>query len=118
MLILASCGGGGGGGGGTSTTATISSISPLGMVASGTARALSITGTNFASGMTISVTNNLGGAYTTGTVIVQTSNLITSNVTIAAAPSDKYVTVAVKSSTGTTLASTVLGVANTNKTLL
>lgn len=115
-LSIASCGGGGGGGS-VAATATITSISPVGMVASGTPRALSITGTNFASGMTISVTDSLGGAYSTGTVTVQTSNLITTNVTIPSAPTDKYVTVAVKSSNGSLLASTILGVASTNITL-
>lgn len=116
-FLLSSCGGGGGGSS-NNTTATITSISPVGMVQSATARALSITGTNFASGMTISITDSLGGTYTTGTVTVQTSNLITSNVTIAAAPTSRYVTVAVKSSSGTTLATTTLGVASVNKTLL
>lgn len=116
-LSIASCGGGGGGGGSVAATATITSISPVGMVASGTPRALSITGTNFASGMTVSVTDG-STTYTTGTINVQTSNLITTTVTIPAAPTNRYVTVSVKSSTGTLLASTILGVASVSKTLL
>lgn len=117
-LLLMSCGGGGGGGGGTTTpgTVTITSISPLGMVASTTARSLAITGDNFATGMTVTVSNSLGGTYTTGTIAVSTQS-ITTNVTIPTAPANRYVTVTVKSSTGTTLASTTLGVASVSKTL-
>jgi hypothetical protein len=66
--------------------------------------------------MTISVTDSLGGTYTTGTLTV-TSSMITSSVTIPSAPTDRYVTVAIKSSTGTTLTSTILGVASVSKTL-
>lgn len=116
-LSLASCGGGGGGGGSSTPSATITSITPVGMVQSASSRALSLTGTNFASGMTISVTDNLGGAYTVGTVTVNSSSLISTTVTIPTAPAAKYVTVAVKSSTGTTLASTTLGVASVSKSL-
>lgn len=118
-LLLTSCGGGGGGGGGTTTPGTVSitSISPLGMVASTTARSLAITGDNFVSGMTVTVSNSLGGTYTTGTIAVSTQ-MITTNVTIATAPTDRYVTVTVKSSTGTILASTTLGVASVSKVLL
>jgi len=43
--------------------------------------------------------------------------VLTANVTISAAPTDNYVTFAIKSSGGTTLASTVLGVAGANKTV-
>ena len=115
-FALASCGGGGGSGSTANTTATISSVSPVGMVASGTARALSLTGTNFASGMTVSVTDG-STTYTTGTVTVQSANLMSTTVTIPTAPTSRYVTVTVKSSTGVTQASTILGVASVSKVL-
>jgi hypothetical protein len=116
-LILFGCSAGGGGSSPNTATATITSISPAGMVQSTTARAFSLTGTNFANGMTVSVTDNLGVSYATGTVTVQTSNLITGSVTITTAPASRYVTIAVKSSSGTTLATTTLGVASVSKTL-
>ena len=116
---LISCGGGGSSTTTTigSTTPTITNIEPVGIVQSSVPQALSIAGTNFASGMTVTVIDSLGGAYTVTLASVTSSKVITTNVTIPSAPTDRYVTVAVKSSTGTTLASAVLGVAGTNKTL-
>ena len=117
---LISCGGGGSSTTTTigSTTPTITNIVPVGIVASSVPQALSIAGTNFASGMTVTVIDSLGEGYTVTPAYVTSSKVITTNVTIPSAPTDRYVTVAVKSSTGTTLASAVLGVAGTNKTLL
>ena len=117
---LVSCGGGGGATTTTSTgntTPTITSITPAGIVASSVPKTLSILGTNFISGMTVSVTDSIGGAYTVSPASVTSSTVLTTNVTIPTTPADSYVTVAVKSSTGTMLATAVLGVAGTTQTL-
>jgi hypothetical protein len=114
---LASCGGGGGGGGSTPPAVTITSITPVGMVQSASSHAISLTGTNFSTGMTLSVTDSLGGSYAAGTVTALSSNVITSSLTVPSAPADRYVSVALKSSNGTTLATTILGVASASKTL-
>lgn len=114
---LASCGGGG-----SSTTnnapqpATITSIVPIGIVASSNAQPLSIGGTNFVGGMTVSVTDNNGNDYVISPAVVSSAT-ITTNINIPASPTDKYVNVTIKSPTGTTLASTILGVASSPKTL-
>ncbi|MEQ1589914.1 MAG: hypothetical protein ABL902_06130, partial [Gallionella sp.] len=106
-LIVASCGGGG-----SSTPdnpvlpATVASISPEGVVASGSAQALSIKGTNFVNGMTISVDGiNYPAAVTSPTVI-------TANVTITTVPTNNIANVAVKSPSGATLGTITLGVAS------
>lgn len=117
---LASCGGGGGStttSSGANTTPTITSMTPAGIVASSVPKTLSILGSNFSSGMTVSVTDSIGGAYTVSPASVTSSTVLTTNVTIPTTPTDHYVTVVVKSSTGTTLASAVLGVAGTDKRL-
>lgn len=115
-FTLISCGGGGGGGS-TPPSATITSISPAGFVASGTQQAIILTGTNFTSGMTLSIS---GTGISTINIPTPTINAggdtISSNVTISSAPTDKYVTVSLKSGT-TTLASTILGIASVSKTL-
>lgn len=113
-LLVTSCGGGGGA---TPPAATITSITPVGMVQSSTSKAISLTGTNFATGMTLSVTDSLGGSYTTGTVTALSSSVITSSVTIPTAPTNHYVTITLKSSNGTTQATTILGVASLSKSL-
>lgn len=114
---LISCGGGGGSTTTTtgSTTSTISNIVPVGIVASSVPQSLSIAGTNFASGMTLSITSSSGTTNITPTSV--TSTVIAASVTISTVPTDNYVTVSIKSSGGTTLASTVLGVASANKTV-
>jgi hypothetical protein len=118
--ILASCGGGGSSSpAGISSPTTITSITPVGIVASASPQPLSILGTNFANGMTVSVTDKTGATnYATDTLIVSSSTVITVNVnTTTTVPTDNYVNVIVKSSSGTTLASAVLGVAGTSRTL-
>jgi cytochrome c5 len=112
---LISCGGGGAT---TSTdipTPTITNIVPVGIVASSVPRTMSIAGTNFASGMTLSITSSSGTTNIIPTSV--TSTVIVASVTISSVPTDNYVTVSIKSSGGTTLASTVLGVASANKTV-
>jgi hypothetical protein len=116
---LASCGGGG-----TSTPnntpqpATITSIVPVGIVASSNAQPLSIGGTNFVGGMTVSVTDNNGYDYVISPAVISSATVITTDIVIPASPTDKYVNVTIKSPTGTTLASTILGVASSPKTLV
>jgi hypothetical protein len=118
--VLASCGGGGSSSpAGSSSPTTITSITPVGIVASATSQPLSILGTNFANGMTVSVTDKAGTPiYTIDTIVVSSPTVITVNVnTTTTVPTDNYVNVTVKSSGGTTLASAVLGVASTSRTL-
>lgn len=112
-MTLASCGGSGGGGGGTSSSATITSISVPGMVQA-TTRNIALTGTNFVNGMTLSLTSSLGTQTVMPTTI--TSTMIVASVTINTAPAERYVTVNLQSG-GSTVASTILGVASSNKTL-
>ncbi len=117
-LSLASCGGGGaGGGGGGNTTVTINSISPTGVVQS-TLYTLYIYGTNFTNGMTIRITSTQGSTNITPSSI--TSGLITvTNFSIGTAPNEKYVTVNLISTNGTTtLDSTMLGVASLSRTIV
>ncbi len=119
-LALTSCGGGGGSSsssGNTPQTATVKSIVPYGVVASGIQKSLSIAGTNFASGMTVSVTNKSGNSYPVNSVSVASGTVITANVNIDAAPTEKYVNVNVQSSNGATLGTVTLGVASAGKTL-
>ena len=117
---LASCGGGGSSSpAGNSSPTTITSITPVGIVASASSQPLSILGTNFVNGMTVSVTDKAGTTnYATDTLIVSSSTVITVNVnTTTTVPTDNYVNVIVKSSSGTTLATAVLGVASATRTL-
>lgn len=119
MLGLASCGGGGASNTPSNTPqpATITSIVPVGIVASTNSQSLSIGVMNFSNGMTVSVADKNGKNYSVNSVVASSSTVITANVIIPSAPNDKYVNVAIKSSTGTTLASITLGVASTPKTL-
>lgn len=114
-LSLVSCGGGSSGGGGGTATATITGINPVGLVAA-TTHNISLTGTNFTNGMTLSITSSSGTTAITPTSITSTL-IIVNNFSIATAPSERYVTVNLKSSGGTTLASTILGVANNDRTM-
>lgn len=113
-LILASCGGGGGGG--TSTpAATITGINPVGLIAA-TPRSLSITGTNFSSGMTLDITTPSGTTTSITPTSVTSTLIVANNFSISTAPPERYVTVSIKSG-NTTVAFTTLGVASTSVTL-
>jgi hypothetical protein len=116
---LISCGGGGGGGNSTPATPTITSINSngySGMVASPSAQNISIQGTNFSNGMTLSISGTgITPINITNPTISSTG--ISGNATISSAPTDLFVTVDVKSSAGDVLVSTILGVASTAKTL-
>jgi len=111
---LISCGGGSNSPGNTSPSTTIDYLNPIGIVASTSTRSVSIYGKNFANGMTVSVTDKAGTTnYLVGTPVVSSSTEITVNVnTTATVPTDNYVNVTVKSSSGTTLATAILGVAS------
>ena len=115
-FALAACGGGGGGSTQTNTTPTISSITNaagyLGLVAASVPQTqnITITGTNFAAGMKL----NTGGADFTPTLITppsQISTSISTSISINAIPTDNYLSVALKSSSGSTLATSGIGVA-------
>lgn len=117
-LAIASCGGGGSSAPSSTTApATVVSISPDGVVASGSPYALSIKGVNFVNGMTISVTNKNGNSYFVSPAVVTSSTVITANATIPTVPTDNYVNVSIKSSTGATLGTVTLGVASAARTL-
>ena len=113
---LISCGGGGGSGGGGSTTPTITKITPLGMVASSVAKTITLDGTNFATGMTLSISGSGVQAINIPNPTI-TALSISASATIDNVPSDNFVTVTLKSSTGTTLASTTMGVAGSRQTI-
>lgn len=116
---LISCGGWGSTTSPSNTTPTITSITPYGMVASSVPKALSILGTNFVNGMTLSITSSSGVPYTITSSSVTSATVLTATVTIPAAPTDNYVTVTVKeSSSATASSSAVWGVAGTTKTLV
>jgi hypothetical protein len=119
MLLagLAACGGGSDSPSNTSPTTTITYLSPFGFVTSATPQPLSIYGTNFVSGMSVSVTDKNGAPYSVNSVVVSSATQITANVTIPGAPTDNYVNVTVKSSNGATLTTDVLGIAVTDTRL-
>lgn len=113
-LSLSSCGGGGGGSSSTTAAPTISSISRNGVSAPFTG-SLSITGTNFGIGMTLSITSSQGTQPITPTTVTSTQISVTS-VSINSAPTERYVTVNILSGVST-VASTTMGVASASKTL-
>ncbi len=116
--VLTACGGGGGGGGSSSSTSvSITELQPKGFVVPQTSRTVILTGTNLANGMTITATDSNGNNYAgTATYNASLGNLSVP-VTISTAPTDRYLTVTLKSSTGTVLATEALGVASVSKTL-
>jgi hypothetical protein len=115
-LMLSACGGSGGGTAAT-PTATITDISPRGMVASASATTIIISGTNLASGMTITATDSGNINYAGITTYKSSLGNLSVPVTIATAPNPRYLTLTLKSSTGTVLATEILGVANVHKVL-
>lgn len=116
-LILAACGGGSSTPSNNNPAAKITSLIPVGVVASTTPKQLSIGGTNFVSGMTVSVTDKNGASYPVNSVTISSSTVITASVDIATVPADNYLNVTVIPTNNTQPATTVLGVAGTNPTL-
>lgn len=118
LLGLAACGGGGASSSSNNTgagTTSIASITPAGFVASSTPTTLSISGSNFGSGMTVNITSSNGSANLTPTSV--TSGLIVVSVPMSTVPAGNYATLSVKSASGTVLATAVFGVASVAKTL-
>lgn len=117
---LISCGGGGADSGGVSTnTPTIAYMTAVasgvpGIIVAPAAQPLTIYGTNFVSGTTVTVTNNK--IYPVSSTIVVSASEITTNVAITSVPNDSYVTVTVQPPSGNSV-SGILGVAHAYKTL-
>lgn len=113
---LASCGGAGGSGtqnNPDSSALTIDSITPTGLVASSVFQTLTIAGTNFASGVTISITNGSGVPIVSSVSVAPT--LITAQVKIDTTPSNRYVLVSLQKGSENPVTH-VLGVAGVRKT--
>jgi len=98
----------------TNTTVNISNISPLGLVASSVPQTITLYGTNFSSGMTLSISG--AGNFTTINIAnpTITPTSITGSAVISTVPSNNYVTLTVKSGS-TSNASTAMGVASADK---
>jgi hypothetical protein len=113
---LSSCGGGGGDSAPApiDTSMTITSITPPGIVASSVVQTLIIVGTNFPSGASISITNASGVPIASAVSV--TSTVITADVKIDTAPTDRYVMVSVQAPSSGTPVDYVLGVAALRKT--
>lgn len=120
---LISCGSGGGGSSTSNSSSTAPTISTIkssgsfGIVASSVSKAITLTGTNFTSGMTLSITSSSGVPYTITSSSVMSSTVLSVSAVIAAAPSDNYVVFSLQKASGTP-ATAVLGVAGTSKTLV
>ena len=98
------------------TAPTITSITPAGIVASSVQQTLSILGTNFANGMSLSLSSSSGVPYTISASSVTSATVLTASVTINEAPGDNYATLTIQPATGSA-ASAILGVAGTSKTV-
>ena len=117
---LISCGGGGGGGGGSSSSTasgamTVSSFNPPGIVASSVYQTIVISGSNFASGVSLSIIGS-SGTPVVSSVAVTNSNTLTAVIQIASAPSARYVTLSVQPPSSAVAVTQVLGVASVRKT--
>lgn len=126
LLLLSACGGGGGGGGSNPPATTITSVTVNtrhGMVVSPSSQNITIKGTNFASGMTVSIVSPTGIVSLTNITptsidTVSNPNTMIVPVTISTAPGENYVAVSIKS--GNTIVATqdAFGVASTDQYLL
>jgi len=117
MLGVVACGGGSGSANTSTAVTTITSLSPVGAIASATPLPLGIYGTNFSSGISVNVTDKYGFSYTVTSLSVQSSTTITADVSIPITPADNYVNVTLIPIDGTSPVSTVLGVTSTARTL-
>jgi hypothetical protein len=126
LLGLASCGGGTNSSNAPapgSTAPTISAMSAIpansgttGIIAAPTAQRLTIYGTNFVSGTTITISNG-ASHYATSAATVTSSTTLTADVTIPSVPADSYVTIMLYAPNGDST-SGILGVAHAYKTLV
>jgi len=119
---LVSCGGGGDVSGSSSNTPTIAFMTAFpaasgvpGIIAASAVQPLTIYGTNFVSGTSVTVTNNSTNYPVTSTTVVSASEINT-NVTITSVPNDSYVTVTMQPPGGNSV-SGILGVAHAYRTL-
>lgn len=122
LAFLSACGGGGGGSSppATPTITGVKSSGFFGMIKSTSSQNITVNGTNFSADMTLSIR---GTGLTTIAVanptINPTATSLSTSVIINPSPNtDRYITVDVKSATGTLLASPILGVADTPQYLL
>jgi hypothetical protein len=114
---LISCGGGGGGSSPDTVNGalTITEITPPGIVASSVFQTIVLSGTNFASGVTLTITG-ASGTPVVSSVAVTNSNTLTAQVQITTAPTNRYVTVSVQPASSAVPVTHILGVANTRVT--
>lgn len=116
LAFLSACGGGGGGSSppATPTITGVKSNGYSGIVKSTTSQNITVNGTNFSAGMTLSIRGTGLSTITVGTPTINSGvTSLSTNAVINPSPNtDRYITVDVKSSTGTLLASPILGVAD------
>jgi hypothetical protein len=120
LLLLSACGGGGGGSSppATPTITGVKSIGYSGIVASTLPQNITVNGTNFSAGMTLSIRGTGLATITVGNPTINPTSISTSVVINPSPNTDRYITVDVKSATGALLASPILGVADTPQYLL
>ena len=118
MSGLVSCGGGSSSASSSTTATTIAFLSPVGVVAPATPITLTIYGTNFWSGMSVSVTDKDGfPIFQDISPTVLSSTMISTSFNITAVPTGNYVNITVIPIDGTPPVTAVLGVAGTARTL-
>jgi hypothetical protein len=115
---LVSCGGGGDASSTSSNAPTIAYMTAVsgvpGIIAAPAAQSVTIYGSNFVSGTSVTVTNNI--TYPVSSTTVVSPSEITTSVTIPTVPNDSYVTVTLQPPGGNSV-SAILGVAHAYKTL-
>jgi hypothetical protein len=113
---LSSCGGGGDSPPASQidTSMTVTSINPPGIVASSVFQTIVLSGTNFASGVTLTFTG-ASGTPVVSSVAVTNSMTLTALVKIDTAPTDRFVMVSVQPASSSTAVTHVLGVASVLK---
>ena len=123
---LISCGGGGDASAPPPPTTTISSVTSNGrhgMVASSVQQTITLKGSNFAAGMTVSIFSpdgiivNLPDLIPSAINTTVTPNVMNVPVTIANAPTARYVTLGIKSGNSIVATYDAFGVASISKTL-
>ena len=126
-LGLISCGGGGDTSAPSSTAITISSVTSNGrhgMVASSVQQTITLKGSNFAAGMTVSILSpdgaivNLPDLIPSAINTTVTPNVMNVPVTIPNAPTARYVTLGIKSGNSIVATYDAFGVASTDQYLL
>jgi len=113
---LISCGGGGGAASSDNGNGslTITEINPPGIVASSVFQTIVLSGTNFASGVTLTFTG-ASGTPVVSSVAVTNSMTLTALVKIDTAPTNRYVSVSVQPASSSPAVTHVLGVASVRR---